>query len=175
MMSTPVDELRKKFSDRYMKINRYQECMMAPLPHFLPAEQLIFCEWVHEYEQWGEYFFDLPLYPDLRHWEGRTEKEVLEAMKYMLALKVDAVKIESSDEVSIIEVKRRGLASGVGQLLVYRERFIAQFPELRVRDMIYVTTLMSKEIEAAAKNQGIKVYVLPWLGYLGVRYSLGGG
>jgi len=170
---TPTEQLIQNFLDRYMKIDRYTSCMFAPLPHFLPAEQLIFCEWVREHDQWGDYIFDLPLWPDLSHYEKRVEKEVYEAMKYLLALKIDAVKVETSDEVSIIEVKRRGLVSGIGQLIVYKDRFESIFPNIRVRNMYYVVTLSSKEVMEAATKQGIKMYTLPWLSYLGMRYKIG--
>ena len=170
---TPTEQLINSFLDRYMRVDKYTSCMYAPLPHFLPAEQLIFCEWVREYDQWGDYLFDLPLWPDLSAYEKRVEKEVLEAMRYLLALKIDAVKIESSDEVSIIEVKRRGLVSGIGQLLVYRDRFENIFPNIRVRNMYYVVTIATKEIVEAGTKQGIKIYTLPWLSYLGMRYRIG--
>ncbi|MDW8035523.1 MAG: hypothetical protein RMI85_03600 [Candidatus Korarchaeum sp.] len=172
-MPTIREDLISKFSERYMRIERYKDCMFAPLPHYLPAEQLIFCEWVREYDKYGEYIFDLPLYPSLDEWKGRVDSSVLEAMKYLLALKIDALRFITDDRVELIEVKRRATASGIGQLLVYAEKLRNQVPGIIIDTMSYVVAVATNEIRASCSNMGIKLYVLPWLSYLGLRYKIG--
>lgn len=167
-----LSAIKRQYISRFFEINSYKDCLLSPLPHFQEAEKLIFCEWLRDKNAYGEYGFDIPLPPEDIKTRGGLIDAIVKQASYLLALKVDALKVEGED-VILIEVKRRALASGIGQLLTYKNRLEKLYPGVRVKKMIYVVPLASRDIKDAAADLGIEVHEVPWLALLGMRYVIG--
>lgn len=166
-----VQDLRLKYYDRLYTILSYKDCLYCSLPHYQEAEKLIFCEWLRDKSAYGDYIFDLAIPPKAKADISKLPDSVRRQAEYLLALKIDAVRLRD-EGVELIEVKRRALASGIGQLITYKSRFEDEFKGVRVLRMIYVVPLASQDIRDAARELGIEVHEVSWLAMLGLRYRI---
>jgi hypothetical protein len=155
---------------KVLEIKSFFDAFYSPLPHFEDAEKHIFAAWVEQYQQYGTYAFDVPVMSSAHLAEvEKFPPGVKEAAFYLTGKKIDALKILNHD-VWIIEVKKRPLASGVGQLLVYQKAFEQTYPDYRVRKLVYVVPIEDMDVRMTAESMGISFQVVKGLEKLATRW-----
>jgi len=155
---------------KVMEIKSFFDAFYSPLPHFEDAEKHIFAAWVEQTQNYGTYAFDVPVMSSAHLAEvEKFPSGVREAAFYLTAKKIDALKILNHD-VWIIEVKKRPLASGVGQLLTYKEAFEQTYPDYRAKKLIYVVPIMDMDVKMVCDRVGIDFQVVKGLEKLAVRW-----
>jgi len=163
-MSYPIEWKTKE-------IRSFWDAFMAPLPHFMDAERHIFASWVEQTQNYGMYAFDVPVMSSAHAAKvDEFPPGVREAARYLTAKKVDAVKLNGRS-VWLIEVKRRPLASGVGQLITYKECWEQTWPDFKVKRLVYVVPLEDVDVRMACERAGIDFQVVKGLEKLAVRWS----
>lgn len=145
------------------------DALISPLPHFSSIEQLLFAEYVRAFNLWGLYVFDVPLQTISEESLKKYDPIIAEQIRYLTAFKIDALRVHDDGSVTLIEVKRRPLLSGIGQLLSYSKLFREQY-ENPIRELHFVTTFENTAVRRLCEDHNIKYYVISWLAHLGVRY-----
>ncbi|MEM4004910.1 MAG: hypothetical protein QXM43_04660 [Desulfurococcaceae archaeon] len=146
-----------------------QDALISPLPHFTTVEQLLFAEYLRAFNLWGLYVFDVPLQTISEESLKKYDPIIAEQIRYLTAFKIDALRVHDDGSVTLIEVKRRPLLSGIGQLLSYSKLFREQY-ENPIRELHFVTTFENTAVKRLCEDHNIKYYVISWLAHLGVRY-----
>ena len=107
----------------------------------------------------GECTFNYLLEPPKRPLRPGESPEEYRLWQFLRSKEIDAV-CETTDAVYIIEFKDRARPSGIGQLLTYRELYIAQAKPSKPVKLRYIVGEGDPQVEEAAKRLGIEVYVL---------------
>ena len=129
------------------------------LPHLSCEDSSTFREWVLRFGlQAMEWEFDVKV--------GRDSPESCERgsegwdyHRGLLCKRIDAL-CRSCSPWKVVEVKGRGTALALGQLLLYRDLLAEQFPEARGCELILVCRTVDPDLERVLPRYGVRVVLL---------------
>ena len=139
------------------KVNVWEWRYELPFPRFSRDEDWIAKAWIYDVRLKGEYWFGVCL-PSKKF---QVPEHIPESLKRMwlidTAKKIDIV-VLTDYEVHLVEVKRKMLSSGIGQLLLYKEMFREYYRPTGRIVLWYVTYTSDPDVVDMCKALGIKTW-----------------
>lgn len=128
-------------------------------PHMLPLDAAVWTRYLQEMDHhinlvWYDYHVgaQVTVPPDAPAWMHPLAAEISRKRIDVLALR--------GDTYTIIEVKPWGSMQALGQVMTYRELFIAEHPEIQQLDAAIVCLTADRDVLNVADQNGIEIHPL---------------
>ena len=128
-------------------------------PHFTSEEKEAMKSFILHGPLKGEWELEVRLPATLPEWVKNEPEEFVKMWMTVTAKRIDAV-CEEKNGIHIIEAKKRLMASGIGQLLVYRSMYTQYFQPKKPIYLWLIAAHDDPDIRNICKEYGINVWTL---------------